>query len=859
MRSQDPPRNLSALYSKGSVEGWLYAQLPICKEEFGFYPPMKIVQGDFKWMISKHKPWETTPTSFEFIELDLLYKECSEVCRELRAKECTYRAVEEGGEGIPEKSLACNSCEKPKCQCAELDNQVAARFLGKTGEMIYSDTFSNEIVEAYSLKREQLKGYSKTPELFAASYSRGDHPVLTYFCPRTFMMEVLSPIVIDEIVIGVLITGQVIPENTFDAVRKKCDSQVRGLVKKYIDEDEQTLNPRILGDEKKARFIEHFRNEAKRQQTCLQQRSDRNWDHFSLRKVSEFSEELSKKTSDDNQDRIVGALELLPTWISGVQYIVYYKRHTKKYVTDMQLIPEWSSDSNAAKLFKDRIPTANLAFELIRPSPDDSTILVEGNTILIHGASEKYPISLEKVGIGKKPMFILYYDHDHTIGHAFLMLLDEKLQDWATHANYSRLLKFLNCINGELSFMNTMTELDKSLKTNKKELDGFNSTLRVVGHELAQQCTGADSMQDMIGRSWQEVIDQSTKYAPPDVIEFLTAKNDMFNERMLDLQSTFAYINFLSKMIQARASIGDHDAKKDFYLQKECFSLIKTAFRVRTDDKRVKLQFAIDENISIIKNSSYFHFQMMLMNLVSNAVKYCYGGTHIYVSAALKSKRVDHDIERFLCIRVRNFGGIIPKCMREEIFEKEIRLCNITNPDTGRPYQETKEDGSGYGLYLVRECVEKLGGKCVIEPYINKYGNDREEDVPVAKYNLPLLDACFSEKAKSKMDRARQTGMILQEDYENMLCLYEKRSVKTHPYNRILYKAIWPMQLGDTPRVDSYISGETFGSLLRKLTNSMYETVFTVSIPVKVKFGQKDPNSELNVDEITIIGKEIDS
>ena len=222
------PQNLSALYSKGSAEGWLYAQLPICKEDFRFYPPMKLVQGSFDWIIENIEPWYTEPTTLETIELDILYEKCSPICMYKRQIQCD----KEG-----RNKLHCNACSEHNCDCSKLDDRIARDFLGKPMQNIsntemldlYESRFGNEMSNGDNTLYDSYIRY------FSVEYHEGKPPVLVYFCPSTLMMEVVSPLAVDGLIIGVLITGQVIKEETIGAVLLKCREWLDETLQQLID------------------------------------------------------------------------------------------------------------------------------------------------------------------------------------------------------------------------------------------------------------------------------------------------------------------------------------------------------------------------------------------------------------------------------------------------------------------------------------------------------------------------------------------------------------------------------------------------------------------------------------------------
>lgn len=85
---------------------------------------------------------------------------------------------------------------------------------------------------------------------------------------------------------------------------------------------------------------------------------------------------------------------------------------------------------------------------------------------------------------------------------------------------------------------------------------------------------------------------------------------------------------------------------------------------------------------------------LILENLLSNAIKYTPEGGKVTLSASVEGKTAQ--------IQVTDTGIGIPKAEIKNIFKSFFRASNAVN---------SQEMGSGLGLMLTRQLVEKLGGK----------------------------------------------------------------------------------------------------------------------------------------------------
>ncbi len=114
-------------------------------------------------------------------------------------------------------------------------------------------------------------------------------------------------------------------------------------------------------------------------------------------------------------------------------------------------------------------------------------------------------------------------------------------------------------------------------------------------------------------------------------------------------------------------------------------------------DKKIKLPIiAIDKS----------KIELALQNIVDNAVKYTPDFGEIRIGFELT--------EDFLKVRIKDSGVGIPKADHDRLFSKFFRSSNVIRMQT---------EGSGLGLFIVRNIIEKHGGKIEI---ISEEGNGTE-------------------------------------------------------------------------------------------------------------------------------------
>ena len=121
-------------------------------------------------------------------------------------------------------------------------------------------------------------------------------------------------------------------------------------------------------------------------------------------------------------------------------------------------------------------------------------------------------------------------------------------------------------------------------------------------------------------------------------------------------------------------------------------------FQMSAQEKRINLRLATCGQH--IFSTDLSMMDLIFENLLSNAVKYTQVGGTITVSASLD------EVAKQVCIQVSDTGIGIPKTEAKHIFQSFFRASNAVN---------SQEMGSGLGLMLTRQLVQKLGGKLTFE------------------------------------------------------------------------------------------------------------------------------------------------
>ncbi len=211
---------------------------------------------------------------------------------------------------------------------------------------------------------------------------------------------------------------------------------------------------------------------------------------------------------------------------------------------------------------------------------------------------------------------------------------------------------------------------------NDKDYEDFIST---VSHELRTPLTSIRGFSETMLSSWDKLDDESKKKFLKIIVE---QSNRLINlvENMLSvtkLQNTKE--DLIYKEVQIKPAI------------ETIISIIKNQY----SDKSFKID--INPNTPPIL-ADKDKFEQILTNIIENAAKYGDENSTIFIKTEILNDMVS--------IKITNSGIEIPQNDYEKIFTKFSR---IDNPLT------RKVQGSGLGLYITKNLVEKMGGKIFVK------------------------------------------------------------------------------------------------------------------------------------------------
>jgi len=288
-------------------------------------------------------------------------------------------------------------------------------------------------------------------------------------------------------------------------------------------------------------------------------------------------------------------------------------------------------------------------------------------------------------------------------------------------------------------------EVSDSLLKAKEDADKANRAksefLSSMSHELRTPLNAILGFGQMLDFNPKEPLSDSQKRCVDQIVKggdhLLVLINDI-----LDLAKIEAG--------KVELSIEDIDPNKAL---EECLTL---TMRMATE-RGLKIIFPEAELYSYVLKVDYTRFKQVLLNLMSNAIKYnCDGGK---ITVTYKPTT-----ENMLRISISDTGKGIPLNRQDELFKAFSRL----------DAESSGIEGTGIGLVVCKDLVELMGGSIGCESELGK-GSTFWLELPLAFSQSAVMDGQnTSDNANSKGLMEDATGSILYvEDNPSNLQLME--------------------------------------------------------------------------------------
>ena len=262
---------------------------------------------------------------------------------------------------------------------------------------------------------------------------------------------------------------------------------------------------------------------------------------------------------------------------------------------------------------------------------------------------------------------------------------------------YSRRLRKI------MASIRTVREGDYS---HKVELGG-NDELRSLSNEFNDLIT---RLQTSENKRSQFVSDASHELKTPlasiKLLSDSILQNDMDTETVKefveDIGNEAERLNRMSQKLLTLSKIDDQpdNCHEISYIAPTVERVVRMlSENAKSNEIRILLDLAQDSPILILEDDLY----QIIFNLIENGIKYNIKGGKLSISL--------HRKEDDVVIRIGDTGVGIPQEALEHIFERFYRVDKARSRSTG---------GSGLGLSIVRNIVERNSGKIKVESFVGE-------------------------------------------------------------------------------------------------------------------------------------------
>jgi signal transduction histidine kinase len=276
--------------------------------------------------------------------------------------------------------------------------------------------------------------------------------------------------------------------------------------------------------------------------------------------------------------------------------------------------------------------------------------------------------------------------HGHTIGILYVGTLAEPYDAMIRHI----VLAFLAIIAG-----GTAMALVLSAKLNERELK-----LKIANEKLADANKNYIDLIGFVSHELKGILASAimNAYAVRDgflgMVNFKQRKALDSITRNLDyLEATVGKFLNLGRIEKGELSVN----KTELNLRKDIFDVSVDALKSVAVRKNITIDNEIEMDLRIFADHDLM--QVAANNLISNAIKYGRQDGRILIKSSGNGTSVR--------VEVYNDSTPITEEQKERLFRKFSRLENT----------ETKKvKGTGLGLYITRQIIEKHGGRIWVEP-----------------------------------------------------------------------------------------------------------------------------------------------
>ncbi len=185
-------------------------------------------------------------------------------------------------------------------------------------------------------------------------------------------------------------------------------------------------------------------------------------------------------------------------------------------------------------------------------------------------------------------------------------------------------------------------------------------------------------------------LNQLTRMPLSDEQQNAVAKANKAAERVVQITESIKELRL--------TELGKKEITFSEVIVRELIAELKEIFAERLEQKNMKLNWSVASDVYSFNSSRSLMTNQILGNLLSNSVKFSEKNSEIRIRVSKTNNHIQFVLE--------DSGVGIPRDMRDHLFE-----ANLSRSSMGT----NGEIGTGFGLPIVKSCVDRLGGKISFE------------------------------------------------------------------------------------------------------------------------------------------------
>ena len=253
----------------------------------------------------------------------------------------------------------------------------------------------------------------------------------------------------------------------------------------------------------------------------------------------------------------------------------------------------------------------------------------------------------------------------------------------------SKMTKYI----GEGNYKNKL-----NYKSNIMEIDDLINSINKLSNELNDQENLRKQLTGDIAHELRTPLTSIKGHLDAIIVGIWEPTNERLNSINEEVKRITNLVDELRKL--AKFDSGKDNLNKEIVNLKNYIKSIAYNYEGKALEKNIVIKYQLENIEALIDKEK---FAQVIINILSNAIKYNNGNNEIYIKVLKKNNSIN--------ISIKDSGIGIPKSEYKNIFERFYRL------DKSRG---ANEKGAGVGLTIAKSIVNAHGGEIEVYSEINK-------------------------------------------------------------------------------------------------------------------------------------------